>query len=465
MEYCKKNLVLTNPEFVKKQRMGLWIGDTPEKVYLYSTVGGDLILPVGVKKTIACMCNEDDVINFEQGAKGLVWYGQNVPLEPYQQDATGKMFSAGYGILQSPAGSGKTQIGIALIERFCERALWLTHTIDLLNQSKERAAQYMDPSLIGTITNGKVNIGKGVTFATIQTMSRIDLNAVRDTWGLVIVDECHRVAGTATRVTQFSKVLNALNAPHKIGLSATVHRADGMIQAAYALLGPIQHVVSADVVERAMRTMRVSVYPRFTGVDYDTCFLDTDGTLIYAGLISYLCRHAERNRMIVQDIVRNARHSCLVLSDRVEHLAELMESLPAFIKADAVMITGKMTTKRGKEERKQALEDMRTGRKRILFATFGLAKEGLDIPCLDRLFITTPQKDYAVVTQTVGRVARTCQGKTDPIVFDYVDSKIEYLQRAYRLRCSHYRKLNAVYLSEQDIEARYKEKEEHNADL
>ena len=31
-----------------------------------------------------------------------------------------------------------------------------------------------------------------------------------------------------------------------------------------------------------------------------------------------------------------------------------------------------------------------------------LAKEGLDVPRLERLYLTTPQKDYAVVTQSIG---------------------------------------------------------------
>ena len=57
------------------------------------------------------------------------------------------------------------------------------------------------------------------------------------------------------------------------------------------------------------------------------------------------------------------------------------------------MIDGKMTSKKRKAEREQAIEDMRTGKKRYLFATYSLAKEGLDIPRLDRLYLTTPQKD------------------------------------------------------------------------
>ena len=77
------------------------------------------------------------------------------------------------------------------------------------------------------------------------------------------------------------------------------------------------------------------------------------------------------------------------------------------LRAQAAVIDGKMTSKKRKAEREQAIEDMRTGKKRYLFATYSLAKEGLDIPRLDRLYLTTPQKDYAVIVQSVGRIART----------------------------------------------------------
>jgi superfamily II DNA or RNA helicase len=117
------------------------------------------------------------------------------------------------------------------------------------------------------------------------------------------------------------------------------------------------------------------------------------------------------------------------------------------MKDKATMISGKMTTKKGKAEREQALEDMRTGKKKYLFATYSLAKEGLDIPCLERLFMTTPQKDYAVITQSIGRIARTHEGKADPICYDFVDD-IRYLVKSYKKRCTTYKKNDCYFMEE-----------------
>lgn len=174
----------------------------------------------------------------------------------------------------------------------------------------------------------------------------------------------------------------------------------------------------------------------------DQC-LDTDGTLEYGKLIPYLTESDERNREIVKDLVRNAAHFNLVLSDRLEHLRTLMQSLPEEQHPFAVMIDGGMTSKAAKVARIQAIEDMRNGKKHFLFASYSLAKEGLDIPRLDRLYLTTPKKDYAVVTQSIGRIARVFDGKLDALCYDYVDD-IAFCQNQYRRRLTHYRKAGCI---------------------
>lgn len=442
-DWCKENLVLPNPDYAKKVRMHLWTGNTPKTLSLYEQRGNTLILPFGVLRDIqqylqGCSCFSE----FHDPVS--VPFEGDVPLYPYQEDAVAAVKEFRYGILQSPAGSGKTQMGIALVMRYGRRALWLTHTTDLLNQSKARAERYMDKSLIGTITDGKVNVGAGITFATVQTMCRLDLAQYKDLWDVIIVDECHRCAGTPTAVTQFSKVLNSLSARHKYGLSATVHRSDGMIQATYALLGHVVHTVPDEAVKD--KIMQVGIKPLGTGVKLSRECLNTDGTINYTKLISYLCENKERTHYISSLIVAEADHPCLILSDRLNHLEALMNTLPHSMREMSVMISGKMTTKKGKAEREQAIEDMRTGRKRYLFATYSLAREGLDIPCLERLFLTTPQKDYAVITQSIGRIARTHEGKKPPIAYDFVDD-IGFLVKSYKKRCSTYRK-NGCYFEE-----------------
>ena len=443
--WCSKHMRIANPEYQKKVRMNLWLGNTPKTLCLYEQRGTSIVLPFGTLRSLPESVRKNAVfIGDFKAAEEVSYGGVDIPLYDYQKAAVDAVAAGQYGILQSPAGSGKTQMGIALVKRFGKKALWLTHTLDLLRQSKERAELYMDKRVIGTITEGKVNIGSGITFATIQTMCKLNLAQYKDLWDTIIVDECHRCSGTPTAMTQFYKVLNSLSARHKIGLSATVHRSDGMIEATYALLGHVIYTVPDKAV--GDKIMKVGILPVATGVELSRDCLNTDGTLNYMKMVTYLTENLRREEVIVNTIKLNEGKSCLILSDRLSHLEHLMNWLPAHMRWDAVMVSGKMTTKKGKAEREKAIEDMRSGRKKYLFATYSLAKEGLDIPRLERLFLTTPQKDYAVVTQSIGRIARVFDGKAEPIAYDFVDD-VAYLVKSYKKRCTTYRK-NGCYFVE-----------------
>lgn len=433
--WCKEHLELPNPECQRRARMGLYLRGTPQKLILYEIDGNTLVVPFGCLRGLLPLLGEDVETTFAKPSR--VFFGESVPLYDYQREAVDALVKAHYGILQAPAGCGKTQMGIALACALGVRTLWMTHTKDLLTQSRDRAAQYIGANLLGTITEGRVQIGEAMTFATIQTMCKLDLDRYRDTWDCIIVDECHRVSGTPTAVTQFSKVLNALRARHKYGLSATVHRSDGMIKAAFALLGEVVWTVPDEAVKD--RVMSVKVFPRGTGVRPSDAYLNSDGTVNHAKMITYLTEHPIRNKVILSDLEQNGNHFNLILSDRLDHLHLLMGSLPGRLWNRAALVSGKMTSKRDREWRERAIEAMRMGDLNYLFATYALAKEGLDIPRLDRLYLTTPHKDYAVIVQSVGRIARAFEGKQEPLVYDYVDS-IRSLERAFKERCRHYRK-------------------------
>lgn len=429
LKYYKQKLTLSNPEYVKKQRMGFWVGNTPKTIALYKVEGNDLILPYGEILTIKNVIPDVNLIpKYTVLPKKPTGY--SVELFDYQEVAVKQILKKPCGILKAPPASGKTQMGIAIANSIGQKTLWLTHTADLLKQSYDRAKRYLPENLLGTITEGKVNIGEFMTFATIQTMVNMDLQEVRDKWQIVIVDECHRVCGSPSKATQFSKVLNALASPRKYGLSATVHRSDGLIQCCYSLLGNVTYEVPPEEVED--RTMTVDIVEVLTGVKASYECLNPDGTLNHSKLIGSLVEDTFRNE-IIADLANKSTGSVLILSDRVGHL----EALNALID-NSVIVSGKQTGKKGRAERAQSLDDVREGKIKVLLATYSLAKEGLDIPCLENLILATPHKDYAVITQSIGRVARVNEGKEKAVCYDLVDD-IRYCNSSWKKRVSVYK--------------------------
>lgn len=446
-QYAKEHLELPNPDYVKKQRMGFWTGRTPKTLRLYEWNGSSLVLPFGLCRELMPMLSAGTVENTFTGGTD-VDFGEPIPLYDYQQKAADAMVEKKYGILKSPPGSGKTQCALAIIQKVGKKALWLCHTADLLNQSKERAERYMPASLMGTITEGRVNIGAGITFATVQTMCNVDLDRYRHEWDTIVCDECHRISSSATTVSRYQKVLNNLSARHKYGITATPERSDGLIQATFSLIGNVVYEVPKEAV--GDRIMKVDIRPVMTDTRITEACLNVDGTVNYTKLIEHLTTDPERNKLIARCIMDEKNHSCLILSDRLAHLEAIRNLLPYEMQEKSALISGKMTSKAEKAERQAVLEKMRTGELRYLFATYSLSKEGLDIPRLDRLFLTTPVKFSSVVLQSVGRIARTFEGKGQPVAIDIVDEQIGFCKRAYKERCRHYRKEDARILTEME---------------
>ena len=259
---------------------------------------------------------------------------------------------------------------------------------------------------------------------------------------LIIVDECHGVAVSASTFTMYEKVLNHLAARHKYGLTATDHRADGLIKATFALIGKVAYEIPKEAT--ADRVTAVKIRTVETDNDITDECLNTDGTINYTKLIEYLTTDEERNKLIARKVIEEKNRSCIILSDRLEQLETIRNLLPYEMQEKAVYINGRMTSKKAKAEREARLEQMRTGEKKYLFASYKIAREGLDIPCLERLFMASPVKDPAVVEQSVGRIRRTADGKTEiPVVYDIKDVNIGMCVGWYRKRCSVYRKIDA----------------------
>ena len=113
MSWCRDNLILPNPDYSKKLRMHLWIGNTPSHLFLFEIDGNDLLIPFGCLRDILPLI-EGSPIRTVFGNTARVDYRANVPLYDYQETAVDALVGEYYGILQSPAGSGKTQMGIEI---------------------------------------------------------------------------------------------------------------------------------------------------------------------------------------------------------------------------------------------------------------------------------------------------------------------------------------------------------------
>lgn len=419
--YYIDKLTFDNPEYAKKERMGLWLGDTPRKISLVKSGADWIEIPFGMLRDVFWHKGEFSEIRNKTAHESVhIDYCSDIVPYDYQEKAINAALKQKNGVIVAPCGSGKTQIGLEIIARLGLRALWLTHTGELLRQSMDRARSVLDisESTYGTITEGRINLGSSITFATVQTMCRIDLSDVRDYFDVVVVDEAHRVSGSPTKITMFWKVISGLNARYKFGLTATPKRGDGLIGCMFALIGPRVYEIEKWQVSAALCPVQVHIRE----VEYKPNFeviLAPDGTLQYTSLINDMTQNEARNKQIVEDIAFVSGHGRrgLVLTDRVQHVLTLSNALSK-LGLRCATLYGSV----GKKSRNGVIDQLKNGDIDLIVASFALAKEGLDIPNLDDVFFTTPQKNETVVVQSAGRVARKAKGKDHGNVYDYVDS-------------------------------------------
>ena len=322
-----------------------------------------------------------------------------------------------------------------LISELRLKTLWITHTHDLLNQSYDRAKSNLENVGLGKIAAGKIDIGTHITFATVQTLSKMDLSSLKNEWDCIIVDEGHRVCGTPAQLGMFYKVINSLSCRYKYGLTATPFRnIKGTEKALFGLIGNIICEIPKEAVQD--KTIKAEIQPIRTNFEIPEDCMKWDGTIKYTNLTTSLSEDFERNQLIEKILKDCEGHSILVLGDRLNQLYGLQDLIHY-----GVVIDGSMTSKKAKAQREQYIQDMREGKETLLFATYGLAKEGLDIPRLDRLILASPHRDKATIIQAVGRIERKFEGKTSALVYDLVDNT-QFHDNMFKSRKTIYRKNN-----------------------
>jgi superfamily II DNA or RNA helicase len=80
----------------------------------------------------------------------------------------------------------------------------------------------------------------------------------------------------------------------------------------------------------------------------------------------------------------------------------------------AVCVTGEVPH----EERRELIDEILYGKKKVLFGTQSIFSEGISVNSLSCLILGTPINNEPLLTQLIGRVIRLEEGKRDPKIVD-----------------------------------------------
>ena len=106
-----------------------------------------------------------------------------------------------------------------------------------------------------------------------------------------------------------------------------------------------------------------------------------------------------------------------------------------------------LTGLQGKKQRTallKAIAETPANKPLVVVATGQYLGEGFDCPQMDALFMASPSSFKGRLVQYVGRVLREHPGKTNALVYDYVDSQVGVLKSMYYRRLKAYKTLGAI---------------------
>ena len=321
------------------------------------------------------------------------------------------------GVLCLPCATGKTVLALYLISYFKIKTLIIVHKSFLLNQWKEKCKEFTNAK-IGIIQQNKIEVDdKDIVIGMLQSIAKKKYNDdIFKNFGMVIFDEAHHAPSQ-----YFSTALPIISAKITIGLSATPKRADKLEKILFWYFGNIMYQSQIQKNENVIINIINYTIDHAKFKEYRLRNGDFNRSLT----ISKISTIGRRNKQIVEiieNIVINPNRKIIILSDRIKHLELLKERFDKKNTATTDFYIGGM-----KQELLKKAELAQ-----VIFASYSMASEGLDIPDLNTLIMCTPRKE---VEQSIGRIIRKVQIDLPPLIYDFVDLLPSFInQGRYRLK-------------------------------
>lgn len=334
-------------------------------------------------------------------------------------------------LAEAPTGSGKTATACHVIGTFKRSTLVIVPSKELAANWRKELSLHLGlrEEDMGIVEGNKcVYEGKAVTLAVIHNLVQKEFSAeFYDSFGILIWDECHRLGAES-----FSQSMGLFAARYRLGLTATPRRKDGAQALFLDYFGPPS--VRAESEAMAAEVRVVNIPHRLSSAQLSFC--RTNESLVKA-----LSRAVYRNEELVKLIrvlYRNGRN-VLVISDKIKQLQSLMrlcaegpQALPA---PDMGLFTRTVYDRKKVRTQPQEYLDRVKAECRVIFTTYQMSKEGINIPRLDAGIDATPKADGV---QCIGRIRRPVPGKKTPVWFTIRDVGLPLLENFTKARLRDY---------------------------
>lgn len=432
INFIKEEFNFASTEFIIKKKLGKNTWGTDRYFKLIEETPDEIIIPRGAAGKLLRFCKENKIeYDFVDARikKETVLFNSSIQLREQQIAVKEAATKKDFGVIVAPPGSGKTIIGLSIIAEKQQPALIIVHRKQLAIQWIERIESFLGipKKDIGIIGQGKNTIGKHITIAMIQSLDKLlksaEANKYENSFGVIIVDECHHVPADT-----FRNAIANLHSFYLYGLTATPFRKYNDGKLIFSHLGEIIAEIKPIITET---TGGAKIIIRHTAlsIPYNS---KTDK---FETLSKILVHDSARNKLILDDVFNELSKGkkIVIVTERKDHIETLNQYLKQ--KYETVTLSGEDS-----ESNKTAKWKMlNEGNFQALITTGQYFGEGSDIQNIKCLFLVYPFSFEGKLIQYIGRVQRS---EITPTIYDYRDLKIDYLEKLFQKRNAYYKKIN-----------------------
>jgi superfamily II DNA or RNA helicase len=431
INYLREELNFANTEFFIRQKTGKSTYGSKRYFRFIEETGDYIIIPRGFVRRLLDFCKKNNIphrLEDQREIKPNQPFRFEAKLRDYQQIGVSATENKHIGVIVAPPGSGKTLIGLKIIAAKQQPALIVVHRKQLMDQWAERIATFLGIPAheIGKIGQGKYKPGKVVTLATIQSLAKAIIDKsnkdLTNSFGTILVDECHHIPAETYRNT-----IQQFNSYYQYGLTATPFRKynDGKI--IFIHLGEVIAEIDS---QQVTNSPQATIIIRETSLDVPF----NQKTDRFETLSKILVHDSTRNNLILKDIIKELSNGrrVVVLTERKEHIDSLFQYLKQ--SHEAITLSGDDSI----ASRDAKWKLLKSGNYQVLITTGQFFGEGTDLDNATCLFLVYPFSFEGKLIQYIGRVQRS---EIAPVIYDYRDIRIDYLNKLFLKRNTYYRKL------------------------
>jgi superfamily II DNA or RNA helicase len=313
-------------------------------------------------------------------------------------------------------------VAIALVKALGKRTLFLTHRIQLLNQTANRFVDSVAAfkGRVGIIGDGQYD-PNFITIAMVQTLASLAKHKDKCSilqedlaeYEVLIIDEAHRMGAD-----QFHEVAGLVtNAGIRIGLTATPFMS-GNPHDDMCLRGVTGDVIcrvsASELIERG-----VLAQPLFK-------FIEINSPPIKAGRDEWrktyeegIVFNKERNQIIITAALQLNKmgKKTLIITQETTH-ADILQGLAGAQGLRTITVSGKDDH----FKRQAALKDLSAKKIDAIIAT-NIFDEGIDVQDISGVIMASGQKSAPAFFQRTGRAIRRKEEDNYAVIIDFIDNQ------------------------------------------